>query len=214
MKKNLALLGLLAVAAALILHSCYPGGPSYYSDMDIVLTNYEEDFNFSGIQTYFMPDTVLDLADPDGEEEPVKGDLDDYTLEQIETNLAAMGWTKMNLDEIDESNQPDIIVVTHKLITRTSGAIYYPPTYPGYPWYGGWGGWYGGWGGYGYPVYYSYSTGTLIIDMYDPATTETDDVGPVWKGVLDGLLSNSRPDHEVRIERGVAQCFKQPPFAN
>jgi hypothetical protein len=41
-----------------LMAGCYPGGVENISDTDVVLTQFDADWDFSGDKTYYMPDTV------------------------------------------------------------------------------------------------------------------------------------------------------------
>ena len=57
--------GALALAAALTLAACYPGGPEDLGDIGVALTQFDSNANFTGLRTYAMEDTVVALINPD-----------------------------------------------------------------------------------------------------------------------------------------------------
>jgi hypothetical protein len=91
--------------------------------------------------------------------------------------------------------------------------------YPGYNWwYGYWGNWTGAWNGwyYPYPVVYSYSVGSLLVELVNlkaPLPKSADAKLPVlWTAYMTGLLSGS---DKVNIElstRAIEQAFVQSPY--
>jgi hypothetical protein len=101
------------------------------------------------------------------------------------------------------------------VLARNSGAVWYPGYwggyYPGFGW--GWGGgWYypPGWGGYW--SYYSYTTGTAIINLADYDSYEESGgeyIELEWDALIDGLLSGVSAS---KIDDLVDQAFSQSPY--
>ena len=199
----------LLIAVAMV--SCYPGGAEYYSDTDIVVTDYDSAFFASHtIKTYFLVDTVAYLTD---DPEDVDHTYDELVLTTIKDNLDALGYV-----EVDTGNDtpPDVLVTASVTTSTTSGWVPGYPYYPYYPWWGypGWGWWWGYYPGGYYPYYYSFSTGTLFITMGDPNNPIEDDDGNikipvVWGSAFNGMLSSSTQDMKSRIERSINQSFSQ-----
>lgn len=216
MKKLLLKIGILT-GIALALTACYPEGAEYTEDLDLVVTNYDPDYNFKGIQTYYMADSIYHIVD-----EGVTPDrtYDAYIISELEKNFDALGYERLDTTDVG-SSEPDVaVVVTAVKIT------YYD--YYSYPWYPGWGwGWYWKgtdyWGypgyGWGYPWYgggyvTSYETGTVLWDMFDPDNVDKENeiINVEWMGAINGLLGTSKPDTKDRITRGINQAFEQSPY--
>ncbi len=206
LKRNLSFL--IIAAIPLVFYSCYPGGIEYYSDTDIMMTNYDEEFDFNANKNYFMPDSVHYAAD---DEDDVDRKFEDEILSEIAKNMSELEYTRVN-DTLDA----DIYLVATVTSSTYSGVGYYPG---GGWWWGGYPGW--GWGGYypGYPYYgwgyaYSYTTGSLFIEMAypDEVDHDEDEVPIVWMAAINGLLSDSGSNTLSRIISGIDQVFKQPPF--
>ena len=177
-------------------------------------TIYDTDFNFSGADTYAMPDTVLHIV-KEGEEDKVDHSFDELFLSTVRTNMTSAGYTEIALDT---ANLSDVVLLVTAASSSQSGAIwnsgwwggwgwwpgwgYYPPGYPGYP----------GYPGGGYPVYYSYSVGSLLITMVDPYETDIEEKTFVfpWLAAVNGLLKGS--SGEKRITDGINQAFEQSPY--
>ena len=90
MKKNV----LFSFVIIFLMVSCYPEGPEYYEDTDIVYTNYEESFDFAGTGTYAMPDQIVKVTGnlAEGEDpEFVKEPYNTQILSKIESNMSALG---------------------------------------------------------------------------------------------------------------------------
>lgn len=186
---------------------CYPGGPEFVEELDVVYTNYDPGFNFSTDYTFSLPPGVLDISDgePGGNPEYIDEVFGDAILDDIRANLTALGWT-----EVGEQEDPDLIILASALSTTS---IYYYD--PGWWWwyYPGWGpGW--GWGYPGYfPGYVSgYTTGTVLIQMTEPGGIEGNEVPVVWTCALNGLLQGSDQNIVSRIEANLDQAFTQAPF--
>lgn len=202
-------LGLFAIAAlaGLGLSGCYPGGADFTEDLDLVYTNYDEQFNFESRNTYALPDKIV----VDIEINQITGDTtyeymkDIYAqpiLARIDANMADYGWTKVNVDA-----DPDVLLMPAG-IKNTTYIYYY--------WYDWWyGGYWPGWGWY-YPPSWgvsSYTTGTLLVTMADP--TNDSPIGQsstAWLMAANGLLTNSA--NIDRVLSAIDQGFQQSPYLN
>jgi len=183
----------------LMLISCYPEGPEYYEDLDLVYTNYDVNYNFTGGSTYSMPDRIVRITgdliegeDPEFIDEPYNTQI----LNRIETNMNALGWTR-----VENPDEADLVLMP---ASWTNTTIYYWYDYWCWYYY-----WYCGWGWY-YPGYAtSYTTGTLVMTL---VASGEDYVEPsrVWTGAINGLLSGAFNIN--RVNKGVDQAFKQSPY--
>ena len=195
------------IFAALIgfgLAGCYPQGPDYTSDLDVVYTNYDPEFDFPGHNTYAMPDKiVVDVEisnNGDTTYEYMKPLYADQILARIDAHMTGLGWSK-----VDVSATPDVLVMPAGMSTTSYYYSY---------WYGWWyGGYWGSWGWY-YPPYYSvssYTTGSLIITMSDPNIDSPINRSPTaWIAAANGLLTGS--SNISRALDAVDQAFKQSPY--
>ena len=52
---------LLLVALAASLAACYPGTVDNITELDLIVTNYDTEFNFQSIRYYAMSDEVIDI---------------------------------------------------------------------------------------------------------------------------------------------------------
>src|SRR5262245_1536843 len=92
---------LIAAVPVLLLSGCYPAGPNYVEDADIVYTTYREDYDFAGApvnHTFAMPDKiVVDVKIEDGDTtyEYMKDTFADPILNAIQTNMENYGWTRV-----------------------------------------------------------------------------------------------------------------------
>jgi len=208
MKKKLRPLFSFIIMATIPLafFSCYPGGVEYYSDTDIIMTNYHEDFDFNANKNYFMPDTVH-YAKGDSDDE-IDRQFENDILNKIESNMTSLGYTRLA-----DTLHADVYVVATVTSSSYTGIGWIPGGgwwWGGYP---GWGGWYPWYPGYGWGYAYSYTTGSLFMEMVQPPKPREDTVKIVWNAAINGLLSTSDANTLDRINRNIDQAFNQPPFA-
>lgn len=183
-----------------ILGSCYPQGPEYYEDLDVVYTNHDDQYDFSNKGTYAIPDKIVKITgdliegeDPEFVEEPFNGQI----LQKIEDNMSSLGWTKT-----DDPASADVVLFP-AVWSNTTVYYWYDYWCWYYPWYCGW--------GWGYPSVSSYTTGTLVMtlvadgeDYIDPAR--------VWTAAANGLLSGAV--NISRVNKAIDQAFEQSPYLN
>ncbi len=208
----------LFLAIPVVVVSCYPGGAEYYSDTDIVMTDYNDTFDFSAAQTYYMVDSIEYVGDND---EDVDHTYDELILSTVAGKMNDMGYQRI---DYEEGQDPPDLLLQISVSTSSNEGVGWVPGYPGYPWYPGYPGWGWDWwwgypgypGGY-YPYYYSFKTGTLAITLGDVDGIHEDDKGDtvipaVWMATINGLLSSSTTDIKNRITRNINQAFKQSPY--
>ena len=219
---RLALSGVLGIM--LIIGGCYPGGPEYLSDYDLIATEYSEEYwNANSPSTYYMPDSlgwIEDREDLDNNDDLTR-EYDAFILGEVAENMALQGYQRIT--ELDVNNPPDLYVFTQALAVKNTTVSWIP----GYPWYGGyypgWGGYYPGygpgWGGYypgwgGVPVATSYTTGTILIEMGDAKNLDEENkiVNMVWAAGIDGILGSSKASNEQFISQSIQQAFNQSPY--
>jgi hypothetical protein len=193
----------IAVLATLIilLTGCYPQGPEYVEDLDVVLTNYQDEYDFSTRQTYALPDRIVKITGnliDDGDLEFMPDVTAGLILTQIDENMSNLGWEKVGIDE-----NPDVLITAASWESTT--IVYYYDYW--YWWYGGY---YPGWGYY-YPSISSYTTGTLLMNMIDPEVVGANG-NPVvqWTGAINGLLTWSYDAN--RVNGAINRAFDQSPY--
>jgi hypothetical protein len=194
MKKNMILL----LFAFILMVSCYPDKPLYYSDLDLVFTNYEKDFDFMSKGTYAIPDKIVKITGNlnDGESpEYIKEPYNSEILQTIESNMTAMGWTKaVDPESADLALLPAV---------WTNTTVYYWYDYWCWYYY-----YYCGWG-YSYQAVSSYTTGTLVMALVAAGDDYVDPSG-VWVAACNGLLSGA---YDVkRVNTAINQAFEQSPY--
>jgi hypothetical protein len=196
---------LVVILSGLFLWGCYPNGPSYTEDLDIVLTHHNPDYDFGAKGTYAMPNVIIKITGKviaDGElPETIKDIYASQILQHIADNMELLGWTR-----VDVKASPDVFLVPAAWETTT---VTYYYDY----WYWWWGGYYPYYPYYP-PVYaYSYTTGSLLMNIEDPTQTGTNgNLIPQWTGVLNGVMNDVYND--ARISRLIDQVFDQSPYLN
>ena len=194
-----------ALLVASVLTGCYPDGPEYIDEYDLVYTNYSPTYDFKAQNTYALPDSVIKITGnlAEGEHpEMVNTVYANEILSRIRANMSSYGWT-----EVDEGSDPDVVILP-SAVSSTTISVWYPGYYWGwyYPYYGY--GWY-------YPGYYppsvsAYTTGSLFIQLVDPdEISGTDNIPVEWVCVVNGLLEGSSSGLITRIDRSIDQAFKQ-----
>jgi hypothetical protein len=185
---------------------CYPNGPDYAEELDVVLTYHNPDYNFGTKTTYAMPDKIVKITGNLQEGQAPKF-IPDATaaliLARIEQNMTSLGYQRVDLT----SNSADLLLLPASWETTT---ISYWYDY-WYWWYGGYyPGW--GWGGYYPPVYVtSYTTGTLIMDLVDKTVLGSNGNGVTqWTGAINGVMTGTY--NASRINTAIDKAFDQSPY--
>lgn len=190
----------------LLLAGCYPQGPEYVEDTDVVYTTYDERFTFNTKETYAMPDMIVmdvEIDDGDTTYEYMPDKFAKPIFDKIIENMTALGYDQVDIDE-----SPDLLLTPAAISSTTYFYSY---------WYDWWYGcYYGcGWGWY-YPPYYtvsSYTTGSLIITLTDPNAAADSPINrsqTVWISAANGLVSYA---YDItRVTRSIDQSFRQSPY--
>jgi hypothetical protein len=202
------LLKFLSLAAMVVLLTqCYPDGPEYIDQLDLVYTNYDPEYNFAEKLTFAIPDKVLKI-----DENLINGEDINYVnntyasvmLAKISQNMTDRGWTQVAIGD-----HPDVLLApaAYELTTYYSNDWWYYYDW----WYGGYypgGGWY-----YPYPVVEGYSTGSLFVAMVDPNEISPNDKARVaWVFVINGLLEGTTAEFNARMTKGINQAFEQSQY--
>jgi hypothetical protein len=207
---RLAGIGILLAGAA-----CYPGdGPSNVQDLDVVLTLYDTEVDFSTFRTFAMPDSVVHVGSENGDNLiDLPRTYDDLILELAAENMASAGFIR---EPNPEENGADLVLLVGALGSSSEYWVYqdwwyywgwYPGWgYPGYPGYGP------GWGWY-YPPYVGtvkFESGSIVLTLVDPTLVDGEDIPVIWTGVTRGLLEGGGA--QGRITYALNQMFTQSPY--
>lgn len=190
------------ILSGFLLWGCYPNGPDYVEELDVVLTSHNASYDFVSKTTYAMPDKIVKITGNLGEgEEPeyVPSATGNLILDRIATNMTNLGWTR-----VSKESKPDLLLTPGSLETTT---IYY--------WYDYWYWW--GYGSYypywGYPPvsYSSYTTGTLLMTLIDPKDLETNG-NPIrqWTGAGTGIMVSGFDAN--RVYGAIDKAFELSPY--
>lgn len=100
---------IFSVGIFLYCSGCYPEGPEFIEDVDLVATLHDPDFDFSTVGTYAIPDSVVKITGNLKEGDPIEFVRQIYAttiIESIKDNMNRNGWT-----EVDKGNNPDVIIL-------------------------------------------------------------------------------------------------------
>lgn len=182
----------------------------------IVYTNYDKSANFGKYATYAIPDSILVLDD---KEKPTYFGANDprttAITQAINSEMRTRGYERV------ASNAEADLGIQISYVKDTNTIISYASTNP-YWWYGYdyyWPGsywnpyWYG-WGpSYAYPISYTYTIGSLIVEIIalEDANTTTKKIPVIWTAYMAGLQSSNQFNIN-RTVTGIYQAFDQSPY--
>lgn len=200
MKRSL----IVTLSIALLAAGCYPAGPEYVEDVDVVYTNFDDKYDFQSQGTYAMPDKIvvdIDIEDGDTTYVYMKQIFADQILGAIEDKMESYGWSRINNPTITE---PDVAIMPYAIKSTTYFWSYW------YDW------WYWGYWGWYYPPYWSVSsvtTGSMVLVMADPSAADNNPIGEspvVWTMIANGLFTSS---YDIsRVDDAIDQAFEQSPY--
>lgn len=179
----------LLICTAGVISSCYYDYGIDPDSSNVVVTLYDNTYDFSTVKKYYLIDTVQVIGSG-----TLSNTYQSTIIPTMKTNLDALNWTQTTIRD-----SADVIVgagVTSSTIVVNEGYDYWG--YYGYSWY------YPYYGGYTY----SYTTGTLIMLMSDPSKASGTTLPAVWTGVLNGAAGQSTPTATL-ITTGIDQAFSQ-----
>ena len=211
----MALLGMMTSYAenvlAVAVVSCQkePSTSGLHEDY-LVYTDYDQQADFSDVETFYLPDSILVIGNADKTEYWKDADAQEI----IGTVADLMESRNFVRTDDKETAQTGLQISYVERVTYFVGYDYpywwwYYPYYwaPGY--WGDWLGWH-----YPYQVYYGYTAGSMLIEMVDlTADRQSNRKLPViWDSFIGGLLTSS---HKVNMQRtldAVNQAFMQSPY--
>ena len=198
----------LLIALPALTWSCYPEGPEYTEDLDLVYTTYDPAYDFQAGATYAMPDKIVVDAEKDlsGNWVPeyMPQSFATPILNQIAANMTALGWTRLPNNAITGEADPAANIALTPAAMKSTNYFY---TYWYDWWYGGWYGWY-------YPPYYtvsSYTTGSLIMVISgNSANSPINQSQAAWVAVGNGLFTGVYDLN--RVKKAIDQSVVQSPY--
>jgi len=206
MKTKLSII--LFVAVLVYFSSCtkYPPDVTRLQEDLVIYTQVDIEKDFNQFKTFAIVDSIAYIDNKDSGH--ILTPNAQAVLDQIILNMQNRGFVK-----VGKNDNPNLAIAVSTIKTTTT-TVYYPGWYWGYPGYyppGYWG--YPGYGWYYpyYPTYItSYSSGSLIIDMFDFVNiTEDDQIPIIWYAFIRALLTGR---HTIdQIKASVDQAFIQTP---
>jgi hypothetical protein len=205
-KKNLhllvraSLLSTLIVGSIFLLQACFPFGPEEIEDFDIVGTFYDENVSFSNFTSYAMPDTVAKVSSSGVNNE--KGQYDDLILSQIEANMGAVGFTRVqNPEQADMLLTVAIASEGYSIENSYDYGDYYGDRYD----YGSGGYYYSG-------ADYQIETGTVLMNLANHKDGDNTRESALWLGIINGVTEQSFTNTSRRLIELINQAFVQSPY--
>lgn len=205
-KIHYLLIALLGLAIA----SCQkePSTSDLHRDY-LVYTASDPATNFAQFDTYYLPDSILLIGNSD-KTEYWKDAQAQSIIQTVADNMNARNFRRT------EDKNAASLGIQLSYVKRVSYFVGYDNPYWWwyYPYYwspGYWGDWIG-WH-YPFPVYYSYTAGSLLTEMVDLENqNEVDKKLPVvWDSFVGGLLTDSQQVNLERTIDAVNQAFVQSP---
>ncbi|MBR5844388.1 MAG: DUF4136 domain-containing protein [Bacteroidaceae bacterium] len=182
----------------------------------IVYTSHDKGANFGKYLTYAIPDSILVLDD---KSKPTYFAANDprttAIIGAINSEMKTRGYTEVNDNaDADVGLQVSYVKDTNTIISYASANPYWWYGYD-YYWPGSyWNPYWMGWGpSYAYPISYTYTIGSLIIEMIalEDANPSTKKIPVIWTAYMAGILSSN----QININRtvsGIYQAFEQSPY--
>jgi hypothetical protein len=191
-----------------------------YPDFDeltykpLVVTNHDNAIDFNGYKTYYMSDSLTQIGD-DRNDSIADATLGGPIINAIVTNMNSRGFVRVTSPSLAD------LGINSAVIKITTTVQTYPP---GYYWgYPGYGGGYYGYGGY-YPYYdygyggyysysYTYSTGSLIVEVIDLKNVDSTStrLNVLWTNFNTGVLGVTGTSVGNAVN-SVDQAFIQSPY--
>ena len=193
-------LPILLLGNMFLLQACFPFGPEELEDFDIVGTFYDENVNFSNFKTYAMPDTVVKVTSAGVSS--TKGQYDDLVLDQIEANMSAVGYTRVqNPDQADMLLTVAVVNDEYNMNNSYDYGDYYGDPYD-----------YGSGGYYDTGSDYQVSTGTVLMNLANHKDGDTTRESSMWVCILNGIIEQSFTNTNRRLIELINQAFVQSPY--
>jgi len=201
-------LSLVVVIVLGIFVSCtkYPPDVTRLQEDLVIYTQVDIEKDFNQFHTFSIVDSIAFIDNKDSGH-ILNADAK-AVLDRIIHNMENRGFVK-----VGKGDNPNL-GITVSLIKTTNTSVYYPGWWWGYPgyYYPDYWGYPNSW--YYYPYYptyiTSYSTGTLLIDMFDFVNITPDGKIPVaWFAYIRALLTGYHTLNE--IEQSIDQAYVQTP---
>ena len=185
-----------------------------YIDSDneyLVYTTPGKDVNFTSYRTFDLADSLLIIGQSKNPQYS-QSDNSLALIQQVRTGMENMGYiyTPDNPDA-DLGIQLTFVVKTERYVQYYNDP-YWWLDYPGYWSAGFWGNYTGFY--YRYPVSYTYSTNSLMIDMVNLTTPKTGNeaLEVVWSAFIGGPAGFGPVSDLTKMKISIDQAFAQSPY--
>lgn len=208
----IGIIGLMGSLAA-----CDDDDDDFTGPTGVVTTVRDQNFNFTGLHTFAMPDTVVQFAPLTGAPLPVPRTWDKLALTEVRQNLLLRGYTEV---ADPKTTKPDFVVLVGSTATTNYNA------YVTWAWYDVWG-FYPGWGWYApgfsstwslvYPWYAdvgvtAYDRGTLVVTIIPTVSVNplNRTINASWAGVASALMDGTVTADNVA--NAIDEMFQKSPY--
>lgn len=177
----------------------------------LVYTSPSKNVDFTSYRTFDLADSLLIIGQSS---KPVYSQSDNALalIQAVRTNMEKMGYiyTPSN-PAADLGIQMTYVIKTERYVQYYNDP-YWWLDYPGYWSPGFWGNYTGFY--YPYPVTYTYSTNSLMIDMVNLTTPQTGDeaLEVVWSAYIGGPAGSSVTSDVNRMKDAINQAFTQSSY--
>lgn len=201
---------LAVLGYAVMYGACVPGPDMTESESDVVVTEYNTEFEFGSVKYYAMPDSIVALTGITGDRETPLLSLEQEQdiLSLVRNNFSDRGYVRVDTDNTTTPPQFAVVVCVQAVSTWDLYAIRAWRPWEWWRWY--W--WF-------YPptveVEYSFSSGTIYVQMGEFAVLDAmliEDKQAYWMGSQNGVLDDSSANVERRYTDGINQIFEQSPY--
>lgn len=205
MKKILLIPAVILLALACHKEPFIEGDNEY-----LVYTTPSKNADFTAMKTFDLTDSLLVIGQSD---KPVYSQSDNALalIQEVRENMESLGYiyTPSNPDA-DLGIQMTYVIKTDRYI-QYYDSPYWWLDYPGYWAPGFWGDWTSYC--YPYPVTYTYSTNSLMVDMVALQTSRDNDaLEVIWSAYIGGP-STFHPVSDVKLmKKAIDQAFAQSPY--
>ena len=206
MKKILLIPAVIILAVACHKEPYIDGDNEY-----LVYTSPSKNVDFTSYRTFDLADSLLIIGQSS---KPVYSQSDNALalIQAVRTNMEKMGYiyTPSN-PAADLGIQMTYVIKTERYVQYYNDP-YWWLDYPGYWSPGFWGDYTGFY--YPYPVTYTYSTNSLMIDMVNLTTPQTGDeaLEVVWSVYIGGPAGSSVTSDVNRMKDAINQAFTQSSY--
>ena len=180
----------LPVLMLVVISSCYQDYGLDTSNYDVVVTLYDNTYNFQSVTKYYLADSLVIGNDTDPSYKSA-------IFTNVNENLVALGWTR-----VTQPADADVVLSAGVTSTTTyvdnGGGCWWD--YYGYYWC---------YPDYGYD--YTYTTGTVFLLLNDRASAvQGGNNQPEWMAAINGLADQGNV--VSRINTTVDKAFSQSPY--